>query len=145
MSVIQPIFDAVAEAMQELTGSGQPLAVVYPYPEGQPEQFPCAIMDVEAGMSQSDIHSHSKMLSVNVIVRVLMRQKNTEEATQLRMSIMDSVIAKFTESDLIDDLGGACNLMDVASIEPIFIAQTADQPLFGFDLTIVAKKVMDAT
>lgn len=138
--MIKTIFQKVVDIMEGLQGDGQPFAVVYGYPEAKPSLFPCALMDVDAGMRQEDLASHVKWLTVNVIVRILIRQKNAEAATLQRLELMDSVISRFTESDVFDDLDGTADIMDITAMEPIFF--TGDQPLFGFDMVISAKKIM---
>lgn len=143
--MIKTIFEKVVEVMETLKGTGQPLAEVYGYPEPSPQLFPCAIMDISGGLTQEDTSSMSKWLTVNVVVRVMIRQRNAQEATLLRLDIMDKVIEAFTTEDVVDDLGGVCDLLDIPSIEPLFVAGSSDQPLFGFDIIISAKKVMRAT
>lgn len=140
--MIKEIYEKVNDIMDSLVGENQPLAVVYGYPEAQPDLFPCAMMDVDAGITQEDLASHAKWLTVNIIVRVLIRQQNMQAVTEQRMEIMDAVIQRFTEPDVFDDLGGVADIMDIPTIEPIFIASQADQPLFGFDIIVRARKVM---
>ena len=143
--MIKDIYNRAVEVMTQLKGTGQPLAEVYGYPEGSPQLFPCAIMDIEGGMTQEDTSSMSKWLSAKIIIRVLIRQKNAEVATIQRLEIMDAVLAKFTTTQYIDDLGGVCDLLDISAIEPMFISGTSEQPLFGFDIILTAKKVMRAS
>ena len=113
--------------------------------EDNPTSFPCAIMDVEDGMKQEDVASQTKIFTTNIIVRVLIRQKNAEAATLSRLSIIDDILEAFTTKENIDDLDGVADMADVVSVSPMFVMSNSTQPLFGFDVIISAKKLMHAT
>lgn len=142
--MIKDIFEKVVEIMETLKGTGEPLSEVYGYPESHPTLFPCAIMDVDAGMTTEDYSSMTKNVTVNVIVRILIRQRNAQEATLHRLDIIDSLLTRFTTTENIDDLDGVADIVDITSIEPMFVAGAADQPFFGFDVVITAKKLLRA-
>jgi len=137
------IYLKIVEIVESLKGTGEPLAEVYGYPESHPTLFPCVIMDSEGG-SSNDISSNSKFITVNVVIRVLLRQRNASEATLQRLDIIDAFFARFYNSDNIDDLDGVADIVDIPTFTTMFIIGTADQPLFGFDIIITAKKVLRA-
>ena len=138
--IVKNIYDKVADIMDSLTGAGQPLAKAYSYPEAKPDLFPCSIMDLSAEILQEDLASRTKWLTVNVIVRVIMRQKNTEQATLQRIDILDLILDRFRDSDVYDDLGGVADIADISSVTPIFVVDS--EQLFGFDIVVTAKKVV---
>lgn len=140
--MIKEIFEKISSTFDTIAGVGQVIAVVYDYPESNPVAFPCVVMDWSSGTKQEDSASRTKLLTVNVICRVLMRQKNSQLATQARIDISDAILTRFTAVDVFDDLGGVADFFDITSIDPVFINSQADQPLFGFDVVFTAKKIM---
>lgn len=137
---LEIVYDKIVEIMQELTGTGQPFAAVYAYPNASAEVFPFAIVDVERG-SQSDEASNKKILKQNFIIRCLFRQKSTEAATEQRIRAMGLVVEKFTESGRADYLENTVHAMDIVSIDP-FVVSGSDEPIFGFDMILQCQMSM---
>jgi hypothetical protein len=142
--MIKELHTEIVSIMEELKGDGQPFADIFPYPVASPKLFPFAIIDIDTGNSQADEASNLKVLNVNFIIRCLFRQQNSENATVQRLEVLDQVLAKFTEDGKADYLNGKAIKMDIKSILP-FAIDTADQPVFGFDLVLACQTLMEVT
>lgn len=133
------IKDGIAAVLTSITGDGLPLKASYAYHEVSPQSYPCAMVFAKDGQ-EIRLDSASNEVTAQYVVRVLIREKNTLAGEDQRLDLMDAVPAAFRTHSLIDTLGGLCQKFDIGNMETINLDET--EPVFGFDLNLVASKIV---
>lgn len=136
--MFKTVKDSIVTILNTITGSTKPLKVVFGYMEPQPSQYPCALVRVVNG-AEIRLDSASNFLTMDFVVRVLIREKNTQAAEDQRLDLMTNVVAAFRSTANVDTLGGIVEKFDVQAITPIDINEP--EPAFGFDLILSASKI----
>ena len=85
---------AIHAILETLDGVGNPLQVVYAYPEPKPSGFPCAFPMLK-GAVEDDLDTQVNELAIDFIVRVIMEDTNDQAAYDLLLDVVQLVLAEF--------------------------------------------------
>ena len=136
--MFKTVKDQIVTVLETLKGTGKPLKNVFGYPEPSPQEYPCAIVHF-AEATEERLDTASNFTTVKFVIRVILREKNTEDANDQRLDILDSIYSAFRSPTYIDTLGGVCQKFDFGSTTMLNASE--DQPIFGFDLIVQAGKI----
>lgn len=136
--MFKTVKDSIVTILGTVAGTTKPLKVVFGYMEPSPSQYPCAMVRVVNG-AEIRLDTASNFLTMDFVVRVLIREKNTQAAEDQRLDLMTSIVAVFRSTANVDTLGGIVEEFHVQAITPIDVNE--DQPAFGFDLLLSASKI----
>ncbi len=129
----------LVSVLSTITGDNKPLKAVYGYMEPSRQSYPCALVRVAGGSQEIRLDSDSNELVMEFVIRVIIREKNTEAVEDQRLDLIDSVLGAFRTTANVDTLNGLVEKFDIASITPLDINE--DQPVFGFDILVQASKI----
>lgn len=132
--MIKEVYEEVVSIMETLTGDGQPFVAVYGYKNPAMDVFPIAIVDLSGGATQDHFSSNVKNLNGEIVIACLFRQKQTEASNIQRMEALEAVINKFTEEGIANYLNDTTEKMDLSY--ELFVTDSAEQPIFGFYVTL---------
>lgn len=131
--------DKIVAILTTKKGTGQPLQEVFGYMNPSPQNYPVALVRVAGVSTEQRLDTASDVLIMQFVVRVLIREKNSQAAEDLRLDLMTTFTDLFRTSSNIDTLQGIVEKFDMSEIVPIDISE--DQPAFGFDLILIASKI----
>lgn len=132
------IKSALVAAMEEMTGSGQPLKAVYRFNKTGAAAYPYACVLFAGTGGKVRLDSASDFLISRFTIRVVIDAENSEEEEEQIISLTDAVLNKFMTSANIDTLGGACDRFDIAA-SPLFV-ENAEMTVRGVEFSIEAAK-----
>lgn len=104
----------IASILEEDTS----LAKVYAYPEQDPQEFPCATIDVVDASSEERFDSNKNFLTMNFTARIFIIDENTENNCNKRLELMESVSAKLRE--YADTLDNTVQKLDINGYSPLY-------------------------
>ena len=137
--MFKEVKDRLVTILGTITGTSQPLKATFGYMNPSPELYPCALVRVQGASQEIRLDTASNLLTMEFVVRVLIREKNTPPAEDQRLTLMTAVTAVFRSAANVDTLAGLVEKFDIISITTIDINE--DQPAFGFDLVLQASKI----
>lgn len=137
--MFKTVKDKIVTILTTIKGSGLPLKEVYGYMNPSPQNYPVAMVRVVGVSNEVRLDTASNELTMQFVVRVLIREKNSQTAEDQRLDLMTSLTDVFRLAANVDTLQGIVEKFDVSEIVPIDINE--DQPAFGFDLNLIASKI----
>lgn len=137
--MFKTVKDKIVTILNTKKGVGQPLQEVYGYMNPSPQNYPVAMVRVTGASSEVRLDTSSNVLAMQFVVRVLLREKNSQTAEDLRLDLMTALTDVFRTSANVDTMQGIVEKFDLSEIVPIDVNE--DQPAFGFDLILIASKI----
>lgn len=137
--MFKTVKDKIVTILTTKTGVGQPLQEVYGYMNPSPQNYPVAMVRIAGASSEQRLDTASNVLTMQFVVRVLIREKNSQTTEDLRLDLMTALTDVFRTASNVDTLQGIVEKFDVSEILPIDVNE--DQPAFGFDLILIASKI----
>lgn len=116
---INDINAKIKEVIDELTGTGQPLAVVYDYYKPDPKQYPVAMIEWDGPGRVERLDQASNYEQHRFSITVMLKEDFNSAAAQKRRTIGEQVIQKFNASSTVDTLRGTVERLDVTAISPL--------------------------
>lgn len=136
--------DKLVAILETLIGSpvddNQPLAAVYGFLNPLPASFPAACVRVSGTTTEERFDSANNLENMEFTVRVLFPADNSQEAEDKRLLLMAAIPALFRKAANVDTLDGLVESFTIIGSVPININEGS--PLMGFDISVVASKLM---
>ena len=132
--------DKLQVIITELSGAGQLINVVYGYQPPSVSFFPYAVIKLVSGSVDDRLTTLQNFTKMTFVIRVLLTTKNTLENEDLRLDIIDAIVAKLRTSSNVDTLGNTVEKFDIANIT-VYDTDSGGQPMVGFDVEVNAYKV----
>lgn len=139
-STVKQLRDAVKAALDTIKGVGQPLQATFAYMEPNPEEFPCAMVDIASSGADEFYTSDSNLLTVRFRIHVQIPSRNNLATADSRLDLIEAVRNLFSEEPYVDDLSNVCEVVRVDGIEP-FQGDDSNSPKIGFDLYLACSAI----
>lgn len=142
-TTLTQINTAIFTILDTLDGSGQPLSVVYDWPNPDPASLPCAYV-VWQGSRESVLDTASDEELADFVVRVILRDDNNEDTYDALLSVVELVKAELRKDDH-RTLGGLVTHFEVSPRMEAFRTSEATFPLVYCDLLITVHTLQSIT
>lgn len=137
--MLKTVKDKIVEIFTALSGDGQPLKAVFGYAEPMPQQYPCAMILWNNKAAEERLDSMSNYVPFSFVARVLIREKNDQDAEEKVMELADALTDSLRTTANIDTLQGLVEAFEIGEAQRIH--SNEDQPVFGFDLILTGRKI----
>lgn len=133
---------ALIGILNGIAGSGQPLAEVHGFFNATLDALPAALVDIGGTSLDERYDSASNEVSMSFVIRVIVDEAgNTQAASDKRITVMEDVMDELRKRVNADTLGGAVHRVTVSGATP-FQSDETESPMLGFDIQVVASKIL---
>lgn len=113
---------------------------VFGYFEPLPQEFPCAMVTMYKGGLNEAYTNTQNMIEKRFLIHIELRGKNTEAQEELRMDIVDAVVAALNSTTYAYDANNTTDIFAVEAVEP-FNDDQGEHPKIGVDIIVSAKEI----
>jgi hypothetical protein len=132
--------NAIKTILDTLTGPGAAklFRVAFDYFEPSPDAYPAVMVGTLGGSSEVAKDFISDETAMVFVIRALMQNKNDKATHDQLLDALDKLLIELRKNSHYT-LGGTVHLFEVAPSIEVFYTDRQEEPVIGFDVTVMCK------